>query len=78
MFHYYNIDSEIDSVYGNWAVAQSGDVVNFLYSYAIFAIHHNDCNWIEKLKSKVWFKPECEADLDHALRRANEIVSELA
>ena len=74
--HYFNIDCEIDSVYGNWAVTQSGDVVNYLYSYAILTIHYYDCNWLEKLKAKVWFKPECEAELSKALRRANEIISE--
>lgn len=77
MFHYFNIDSEIDSVYGNWAVARSGDVVNFLYSYAILAIHHNDCNWLDKLKTKVWFKPGCEADLIKALARAKIIIENL-
>lgn len=38
-FHYFNIHSEVDSVYDNWAVSTDGDVVNYLYPYAIFAIH---------------------------------------
>ena len=76
MFHYFNINSEIDSVFGNWAVAQSGDVINYLYSYAILAIHLNDCNWVEMLNTKTWFKPECAAELDNALKRADEILLE--
>ena len=38
-FHYFNIQADIDSVYGNWAVSTDGDVVNCLYPYAILAIH---------------------------------------
>ena len=74
IFHYFNIDSEIDSVYGNWAVSKNGDVVNCLYSYAILSIHLNDTDWKEKTKLKVWFKPECEDALQNALKRAKEIL----
>ena len=73
IFHYFNIDSEIDSIYGNWAVAKSGDVVNYLYPYAILAIHFSDFDWLVKMKTKVWFKPECENALRQALERAKEI-----
>ena len=74
-FHYFNIHSEIDSVYGNWAVSKSGDVVNCLYPYAILSIHFNDTDWVEKIKTKVWFKPECEECLKQAIDRAKEIQS---
>ena len=73
-FHYFNILADIDSVYGNWAVSTDGDVVNCLYPYAILAIHFNDTDWMEKMKTKVWFKPECEGALRKALDRANEII----
>ena len=73
-FHYFNIQSDIDSVYGNWVVSTNGDVVNCLYPYAILAIHFEDVDWIEKMKQKVWFRPECEDDLQKALERANEII----
>ena len=73
-FHYFNLQAEVDSVYGNWAVSTDGDVVNFLYPYAILAIHFKDANWMEKLKTKVWFKPECEEALSHALDRAKQIL----
>ncbi len=72
-FHYFNIHADVDSVYGNWAVSTDGDVVNCLYPYAILAIHFNDVNWLEKVKTKVWFKPECEEALKHALDRAKGI-----
>ncbi len=73
-FHYFNIQSGVDSVYGNWAVSNDGDVVNYLYPYAILAIHFNDSNWIERMKSKVWFRPECEENLKDALERAKIIL----
>lgn len=73
-FHYFNIQAEIDSVYGNWAVSTDGDVINCLYPYAILAIHFNDADWMAKMKTKVWFKPECEESLGQALARANELI----
>lgn len=72
-FHYFNIHAEVESVYGNWAVSTDGDVVNFLYPYAILYIHLGEADWIEKMKTKVWFKPECEDSLRQALKRACEI-----
>ena len=73
-FHYFNIHADVDSVYGNWAVSTDGDVVNCLYPYAILAIHFKDVDWMEKMKTKVWFNPECEEALSLALSRANEIL----
>ena len=52
-FHYFNIQAEIDSVYGNWAVSTDGDVVNSVYLYAILAIHLMDADWMEKMQTKV-------------------------
>ncbi len=72
-FHYFNIQTDVDSVYGNWAVSKGGDVVNCLYPYAILSIHFYDTDWLEKIKTKVWFKPECEDALRQALERAKEI-----
>lgn len=77
-FHYFNIQADIDSVYGNWAVSKDGDVVNCLYPYAILAIHFKDANWMEKMKTKVWFKPECEESLGKALKRAKEIIGKMS
>lgn len=73
-FHYFNIHADVDSVYGNWAVSTEGDVVNYLYPYAILAIHFKDEDWMAKMKTKVWFKPECEKSLNTALNRAKEII----
>ena len=73
-FHYFNIKADVDSVYGNWAVSTDGDVVNCLYPYAILAIHLKDTDWKEKMKTKIWFKPECEDSLETALLRAGEIM----
>ena len=72
--HYFNIHADIDSVYGNWAVSKNGDVVNSVFPYAILAIHFNNVDWLEKMRTKVWFRPECEEDLRNALNRAKEII----
>ena len=74
-FHYFNIQADVDSVYGNWAVSKDGDVVNYLYPYAVLAIHFSDIDWLEKIKKKVWFKPDCEISLKQALERAKEICN---
>ena len=74
-FHYFNIKSDIDSVYGNWAVSTDGDVVNIVFPFAILSIHFNDENWLEKIKTKVWFRTECEESLKKALHRAQEIIA---
>lgn len=73
-FHYFNIRADIDSVYGNWAVSTEGDLVNSVFPYAILAVHFKDTDWMEKMKSKVWFKPECEEALSKALKRAKDIL----
>lgn len=73
-FHYFNIHADIDSVFGDWAVSTDGDVVNCLYPYAILAIHFKDTDWLKKMKTKVWFKPECEESLSNALNRAKVLI----
>ena len=73
-FHYFNIKAEIDSVYGNWAVSKDGDVVNSVYPYAILSIHLKETDWLGKMKTKVWFKTECEESLSQAVARAKEIL----
>ena len=73
-FHYFNIQAEVDSFFGNWAVSTDGDVVNFLYPYAILSIHLNEVDWMAKMKTKVWFKPECEDSLNKAIERAKELI----
>lgn len=73
-FHYFNIQADIDSVYGNWAVSTDGDVVNSVYPFAILAIHFKDNDWLKVLKTKTWFRPECEADLILALQKANDLI----
>lgn len=74
-FHYFNIHAEIDSVYGNWAVSKEGDVVNSVYPYAVLSIHINDVDWMARIRTKVWFRPECEENLKKALKRAKTLTS---
>ena len=76
-FHYFNIESELDSIYGNWAVSSDGDVVNSVFPYAILSIHFDDEDWVRLLRKKVWFKPECESCLMKALDRAGKILEKV-
>lgn len=55
-------------------MSSEGDVVNYVFPYAILSIHYKDENWIEKMKTKVWFRPECKEALQKALNRAKEII----
>ena len=72
--HYFNIHSEIDSVHGNWVVTKNGDVVNYVYPYAIMSIHLYDVEWLSHMKNKVWFKPYCEEHFNKALERAKTLT----
>lgn len=74
--HYFNIHADIDSVYGNWAVSTNGDVVNCVYPFVIISIHLHDEDWINHLKTRVWYKQCFETTLRKALNRANEILAE--
>lgn len=73
-FYYFNIHADTDSVDGNWEFSTDGDVANCLYPYAILVIHFKDTDMMEKMRTKVWFKPECEGALSQALQRAKEII----
>lgn len=73
-FHYFNIHACVDSVFGNWAVSVDGDVVNCLYPYVILAFHLKDTDWIGIMRTKAWFKPECEEPFRKALERAKELI----
>lgn len=72
--HYFNIHADIDSVSENWIVTKKGDVVNSVFPYAILAIHFKDKDWLSHLRTKAWFRPECEESLKKALVRASEII----
>lgn len=73
-FYYFNIESEVDSAYGNRAVPKDGNEVNSVYPYAILTIHLKNVVWMEKMKTKVWFKPECEEYSRHVLSRAKAML----
>lgn len=73
-FHYFNIKSELDSVFGNWAVSKNGDVVNYYYPYAIFSIYLNNYDMINSIVQRLWNKRENEDDLTKALERARSLA----
>lgn len=73
-FHYFNIKSGVDSVFGNWAVSCDGDVVNYVYPYAIFANHLKEERWMEIIITKVWHKDDDIINLKAAIDRACQLV----
>lgn len=55
-------------------MSSDGDVVNSVYPYAIMGIHLMDTNWMQEIREKVWFRPECEEHLMMALKRVKKII----
>lgn len=72
--HYFNLKSSADSVFGDWVVTKDGDVVNYVYPYAIFASMVMEQDWLLDIKSKVWYNKDTFSDIDNALKRAKEIL----
>ena len=54
-------------------MSTDGDVVNCLYPYAILAIYLKDTDWMETIKTKVWFKQECAEAIEQALARVRDL-----
>lgn len=72
--HYFNLKSDVDFVFGDWVVTKDGDVVNYVYPYAIFASKILEQDWLLDIKSKVWYNKNTFSDIDNALKRAKEIL----
>ena len=74
-FHYFNINTEVDSIYGEWAVSSKGDVVNSLYPFVIFSFKLHDCDWIQVIRERIWFEQESEQNFLKAMERADKIIN---
>lgn len=77
VFEYYNVPSEIDSTFGDWAVSKDGDVINLEHKYPIFTKQVQSTGideWVDHLTEKTWFDANEEKDLRKSYMRAEEIL----
>lgn len=55
----YEINSDVDSIFGDWVVTTDGDLINIPRNYAIFSRDVNHDHWYLHLRgSKKWFEPD--------------------
>lgn len=71
--HYFNIHSEMDSVYGNWIVTKNGDVVNFEYPIAVLSVHLYDQEWQKQIEGKEWLDSSYKEEFKKAIKRARNL-----
>lgn len=68
VFDYYEVDSGIKNVYGDWAVSNGGDIVNISTKYPIYTpqLAQGKESWLSHLREKTWFDLQTESDFLHA------------
>ena len=77
VFEFYNVQSDTDSVFGNWAVSKDGDVINLENMYPIYTYQVQSTGvdeWVDHLTEKTWFDANEEKDLRKSYMRAEEIL----
>ena len=67
----YDIQSEVDSIYGDWVVTKDGDLINIKWTYPIYSYEVNHTHWLAHLKEKKWFERSSFMD---AFNRACKIL----
>lgn len=77
LYDYYNVKSDIESVFGGWTVSTDGDVINIPYRYPIYCYRLNEGldSWLDHLRSKTWFDAENECEFVKAFQRATQIIN---
>lgn len=77
VFEYYNVQSEIDSTFGNWVVSKDGDVINVEHMYPIFTNQVQSTvvdEWVDHLTEKTWFNGSEAEDFRKSYMRVEEIL----
>lgn len=77
VFEYYEVPSEVDSIFGDWAVSKGGDVINIENRYPIYTKQVESTGideWVEHLAEKTWFNTNVENDFRNSYERAEEIL----
>ena len=78
VFEYYNVQSEVDSNYGNWVVSTDADVINVEKKYPIYTHQVKSGSldsWLDHMRKKTWFSRSEEEDFRKAYERAQELLS---
>ena len=77
VFEMYEVQSDVDSEYGEWVVSEDADVINVDKMYPIYThqiINSTLEEWLSHLREKTWFNAQEDADFQEAYGRAKEIV----
>ena len=73
----YEVNSGVDSEFGDWVVSNYADVVNVERMYPIYTRQVQSDNvdyWLEHMREKTWFNNEEESNFQKAYKRAEEIL----
>lgn len=78
--NYKGITSDLYGVVGNWLISNDGDLLYFCSNkdeenafYPIYSYRHNEQNWLDYLKSKIWFSDSVQDDFQTAFRIAKQL-----
>ena len=77
VFGYYNVQTEVDATFGNWAVSKDGDVINIEHMYPIYTKQVESTGvdeWLDHLEEKAWFSTAEKRDFMSSYARAEEIL----
>lgn len=78
-FDYYEVRSEVDSVYGDWVVSKDADVINVSKKYPIYTEQvkaEGLDEWLDHMREKTWFDSKEDNDFQEAYSRAKEILGQ--
>lgn len=77
VFEYYNVNSEVDSEYGDWVVSKDADVINVEKAYPIYTYRiENESveSWLDHMREKSWFNDVENENFQKAYKRAKELL----
>lgn len=81
--NYKGITSDLYGIVGNWLISNEGDLLYFCTNkddvnafYPIYSNMHNEQNWRDYLKSKIWFSSNVQNDFEAAFRIAKQLKND--
>lgn len=77
VFDYFDIQSSVDSEFGDWIVSNNADVINVGKGYPIYTYqveHKSIDDWLDHMRDKSWFDTTEESNFQKAYERAEEIL----